>query len=249
MFPNLYSGLFAHGAALIGQDDPPEKPLKYQYNPSIPLMYLSGTSESSQIEQYIKECEKNKAKEIPALWTIDREGHCSATQKEILISFTALLDWIQNGEIEKEFNVTQPEEYFERKSEVEFDEKNHCAYGKVIEIDEYGEFMVNFTYEDMKKLFIFQKTKFMFSTGDKDIEILFDGFPFVGVEFDSWVSGMDQSGFLKIRKHYSGNNVNMAAKESGVKVGDKVCIKEKMKQINKGISSSLQEKMKLLGKN
>lgn len=125
-------------------------------------------------------------------------------------------------------------------------EKNHCAYGKVIEIDEYGEFMVKFIFEDLKKLFIFPKSSI--STGEKNIEILLDVFPFVGVEFGTWVGGIDQSGYLKIRKYYSGNNVNLAAKVSGVKLGDKVWIKEKEKYQNKGINSSIQEKLKLLEK-
>jgi hypothetical protein len=158
------------------------------------LLFFSPSQKSLYIDKI-----KDYDTIIPVIWRVDREGHCSAYGKEIQLSFYSLLEWIEKGEIKKNVNITLENEVNELISSVEFEDDGeyHGAWGTVIEVDEYGEFLINFIFEDFGKLKIYLNTIFKMIIGNFEYNILFGSFPFVGVEvnfifnekFGTWVCG------------------------------------------------------------
>lgn len=80
----IFSGVMGIGAALMVKEDDPA--LKLTYRPTIPILFLTNTSEIGQIKDYIANVKKEAEKDhtapvggdevkVPALHLVGREGH------------------------------------------------------------------------------------------------------------------------------------------------------------------------------
>jgi len=204
-FPQFYHGVYALGAALFIQNDPPEDPIKFLANPQMPILFLSNDSELGAPLDYISKCVQNHAKVIPVLWSVSRGGHIVMHDEEILIGWKGLQNWVENGTIEPKKDITWEPPVTEFISKVTFDQEKKGAWGRVIDVSLYGDILLNFHLFDMEKLFIFDGTIFeieFFKQNSSTLQqtptqpkrsVHFGGFPFTGVEHGITPEDQNQS--------------------------------------------------------
>ncbi len=107
----LFNGVLAMGAALMVK----EPGCELNYCPTIPILYLTNTSEHGPIEHYIARV-KDKAEEerksgvgggdeivTPALHAVHREGHNWTNARERWRAFSCLVEWAFVGSLVTEF--------------------------------------------------------------------------------------------------------------------------------------------------
>eukprot|EP01117_Protostelium_nocturnum_P003796 TRINITY_DN15058_c0_g1_i1.p1 TRINITY_DN15058_c0_g1~~TRINITY_DN15058_c0_g1_i1.p1 ORF type:complete len:385 (+),score=115.54 TRINITY_DN15058_c0_g1_i1:118-1272(+) len=114
----LFNGVLAIGAALLVK----EEGCELSYKPTIPILYLTNTSEHGPINNYINQVSKNAEKahrsnekggdEIitPALHAVHREGHNWTNARERWRAFSSLVEWAFVGSLvtEFQFDGTKP---------------------------------------------------------------------------------------------------------------------------------------------
>lgn len=99
----LIQGVMAIGAALLVKEDDARVALRYR--PTIPILFLTNTSEVGPIEDYIAKVKanvENDRKEkvfggdeviTPALHSIHREGHNWSNPRERWRAFSSVVEW------------------------------------------------------------------------------------------------------------------------------------------------------------
>ncbi|KAJ5078313.1 phospholipase-related [Anaeramoeba ignava] len=224
MHPDLYDGCVAIGAALYTKDG--ENPLDWEYEPKIPIIYLTNQSELGVIQDYIKKSGEKKKKNviIPAIWEVWREGHDLVSQQERYIAFKYLMDWIQFKSCATYRKTNLFINHQKKKVESPVFDQNG-AQGVVVDMDlVYGSFSLNFSAEDMKKLNIGLGKWFDFSVDGSNTKFhaYYGSYPFF-VEKGSWITYDDPDGLLcfEILNYYQ---VISAIETAGVSIGTKVFI-------------------------
>jgi hypothetical protein len=107
----LFNGVLAIGAALLVK----EEGCELTYKPTIPILYLTNTSEHGPIENYIARVKENAEAErkagvggedeitTPALHAVHREGHNWVNARERWRAFSCLVEWAFVGSLVTEF--------------------------------------------------------------------------------------------------------------------------------------------------
>jgi hypothetical protein len=113
---------------------------------------------------------------IPALWIIERDGHCNVSEKEKRKALEAIIQWSDGFQIDEQKDATivpipQP-------SSLIWNEEG--AVGKVTEVNTlYGEFYTDFQAEDLWKLNIRIGNTFRFTLNGGNFEGIYDYYPFI----------------------------------------------------------------------
>lgn len=192
---HLFQGALLCGAALLTVGDPPETPLPFEHAPTVPLLYLSNYGDCVRnIEEYIKQCEQNALRDskivVPALWTVARTGHNDHTEEECASATSALIHWIEKGEIEKRKDATINAKRDPSLPDVSWnlDSNNRIlsATGKIFKHSKIGEgkvtgsFGTTFTVEDLQKLGInYVRTTFILKIENQiPVTCILDTYPF-----------------------------------------------------------------------
>ncbi|KAJ5066056.1 monoacylglycerol lipase [Anaeramoeba ignava] len=226
MYPDLYQGCVAIGAALLAKDD--SNPLEFEYNPKIPLIFLTNQSELGTIQKYISKCkEQNKDQDIilPALWEVWREGHNLVSQKERFLAMNSLLEWItfQTNITVRSKNILID---YKRKSKseeplVSFD--SNGLFVPVIQIDPVrSSFFLGLCSEDLAKIQIKINDYFWIKFNDKKVKVFYGTYPFF-VSKGSWIAYDHPDGCIcvSILDYYG---VHFAAKQLGLEVHSQIFI-------------------------
>jgi hypothetical protein len=192
---NLYQGVVAIDPTLYLQ-----RRVEFNHNPQIPIIFLTNRSELGVIRKYIMEVKKNPGAVTPALWEISREGHGNINQIERYEAIRALIKWIETGVVELNFNNTHSiPTAGAHPSEAKFE--GGGAWGKVTNVDSYGDFFLPFHTNDLAKLGIKHGSKFLLKSCGKEFQVFYGIYPFLGVGEGEWLSFDDASGHLLIRRH------------------------------------------------
>ncbi len=123
----MFHGIVAIGAALLAREENTWTVLQYNYQPRLPIIYLSNTDETHIIEEYIQHCvqatqdgkdsdqtadidtdsqtnnnsnnnpNNNNNNILPSLWFVERNGHCNVNTQERYTTIEALLKWVNEG--------------------------------------------------------------------------------------------------------------------------------------------------------
>lgn len=201
-----YQGVLAVAAALGGDDDK-----KLSHTPQIPLLFLSNRSETAGPAAYVKIAFNGPA--VPALWTVDRDGHANMTEAEITEAIRGLLKYIETGKIEanKDATINDPVPA----STATFDGPG--ALGTVSHVDTaYGNITTTLVAADLEKIGAKPGDKLAVRSGTKAIEA-----PWVKAYADvpqgEWLALVTADGHVVIAR-----NLGNAAAGLEVKVGDKV---------------------------
>lgn len=211
------------------------------------------------IEKSKEEKEKDTSIVIPQLLYIEREGHCEVYCEELQIAFSAMFEWLKDETYFEKLNqeihdITLYDLDFEKELEnpgLEIIEHNEGTRGAWIYVDEltlYNEVILRIGRQDFRKLFIYPynqftiyiakdskpNTKFALDDLNNDqkvnrFDILHASYPFTGIQIGTLVSSFNVDNNLIIRRHFTGNNLNMAGTEMGVQISHLVFILEKQR--------------------
>jgi len=97
-----YDGVLAIGAALTIKDS--GIPFRLNYNPLIPILFLSNQSEIQTPLDYLELA--MDARVVPAVWKVSRDGHVNVNDAERTAALEALNRFIDEGEIERDKDGT-----------------------------------------------------------------------------------------------------------------------------------------------
>jgi hypothetical protein len=217
LFPELYNGAVAIGAALYVDQREEEQVLSFEYTPRFPILYLTNVSELSGPENYRNLSKLNADKYnqstdstsgeiyVPAIWEVSREGHNSVNTKERESAMFSLLNWIQYQTFITVRHIDNTQFVTPIPSQVTFTDDNSGAWGKVVSIDGvFGSIIINFQEQDFSKLFIYQGKSYSLKLykGDNqahEITVHLGTYPFIGVPSDSYICYYEpDTGFSKI---------------------------------------------------
>ena len=202
-----YTGVLAISAALRCQDE--EEPYLYNYNPPIPIVYLSLIGESGGPDEYISALKKSSAQVV--LYTVERAGHSNVNHLEYETAFKGLLDLINGKAVEGRKDVTS---IIKNESVAIFSDGG--AYTKVLQVStKYGSFNTDIIPEDMEKLNIKKGEYFFVSYNDNKFKILY-GNAYSDVERGEWVAFFTAGGYLKIARNFADARASLECKEKDV---------------------------------
>lgn len=211
---SMYQGVLGIGAALLAKD--PKQPKSHQNNPKIPILYLMNASELGPIESYISACKKNMKSDDriiapginiriarnsnEALWEISREGHNWVNEEERLDAIQNLVEWIHYKTFitRRNWNNTV---FKAPKSTVEWvlnsSGKIIGAKAIVTSTNVHGSLRTNLVVEDLLKMNIRHNGKFAIGMKEnKEENVIFGFYPFVGIPENSWICFEDPDGFI-----------------------------------------------------
>ncbi len=192
--PHLpYTGILAIGLPQTHRYKIPNLMLSFQ--PKIPILFLSNRTETEAPTEY-----RSKAKALePAVWIIDRDGHCKVNSTELALAFDALLKYADTNVIVFEKDGTVDIE--PTKSLAEF--KDGAAFGKVIEIHpSYGNFISTLSANDMTKLGINKDSYFIVGSKQRYFRIFY-GSTYSDVIQGYWVAFINAEGYLRIARNFA----------------------------------------------
>jgi len=158
--PKLFQGIVAIGAALLAK----EEKIEFTFKPQIPILFLTNTDETNNIEEYIKKINYNILNVVtPSLWMVYRNGHCNVNTKERISAINAIICKI-NGKIidlvkDNTCNIDNG------LSKLYFDDQG--AWGKILKTDAWGDILTNIQPKDMEKFGIRYGSKFKIELGGK----------------------------------------------------------------------------------
>jgi len=201
-----YDGFLAIGAVYD---------ISVKYTPKKPILFLSNQDEVDFPMEYCGNLKEDSVK--PAVWKVSRDGHCNVNGKEVSACIDALLNWIENGEVLYEKDITME---YDLTSTAVFE--NNSAKAKITAVDETNyNIDTEFIKDDLEKLNIKNGEHFnVIFNGDRVFKVLY-GKSYTDVGFGEWVAYLNANGYLKIARNFSS-----IVKLTDCKVGDSVCIKK-----------------------
>ncbi len=193
-----YDGALALGAYL-GRNNS-------TYQAKIPLLFVSNRSELEGPADYV--AKSAKAPVIPALWSIDRDGHVNISHAEWLVALDGLLAYIHTGNIENGKDNTIRSLV---KSKAAFTADG--ALTKVASINpSFGNLQTEFTSADLDALDIKRGNYFWVSFNDKTFKVLY-GTTYSDVPTGDWIAFVSAEGTLRIARNYDNANKTLGCKE------------------------------------
>eukprot|EP01121_Diplochlamys_sp_Union-15-3_P006559 TRINITY_DN1703_c0_g1_i2.p1 TRINITY_DN1703_c0_g1~~TRINITY_DN1703_c0_g1_i2.p1 ORF type:complete len:403 (-),score=74.84 TRINITY_DN1703_c0_g1_i2:128-1189(-) len=207
LYPQLYHGVVAIGAALYVKENIPS-PLKFTYDPLVPIIYLTNVSELGSIEQYRSKCKEAKAELIPALWQVSREGHNKTNSQERKKAIRFMEGWVQYG-TNITARVTDATVFVLPTSTAKFHKqdpkqikKGDYAVGTVLNISVHGGFQTSFIYDDLLSLRIAYGSHCKFEIRTCDDKLQFSAkiccYPYVGLKNGEWFVYEDSDGYISV---------------------------------------------------
>jgi hypothetical protein len=204
----MFSGVMAIGAALMVKEDDPR--LKLTYRPTIPIVFLTNTSEIGPINSYIEKT-KSYAEEdlkngsggdevrVPALHLVTREGHNWTNPRERWRAFSTLVEWAFVGSLVTEYLFDGTKEGSAKSGEanlVKREDGTRLLTGSVLETSKVdSDLRTNITVKDLFDADISLNSHFKLSNSEgKEIEAVFGAYPFVGISDDTTVASEDPEG-------------------------------------------------------
>lgn len=201
-----YDGVLAIGAALVL--DAPDPKEKINFNPRIPVIFLTNRSEVDGPKDYAKK--SVGASVIPVLWHVERDGHCNVTAEESYAAFKALVKYRDTGKIirSKDGTIVPPPP----PSRAVFKDGKAFARMTGANID------TEFVAADLKQLGIEKGSYLIVRFGEKNAKVLF-GTTYGDVPVGEWICFVKAEGFLRIARNYDN-----AIAFLGCKAGDTISI-------------------------
>ena len=156
----------------------------------------------------------SKAPVVPAVWSIDRDGHVNIGHEEWLVAIDGLLQFIRTGEIENGKDNTIKSAV---KSKAAFTADG--ALTNVTSINaSFGNLETEFTNEDLDALDIKRRSSFWVTFNEKTFKVFY-GTTYSDVPQGDWVAFITAEATLRIARNY-----DSAAQALGCKVGDTIMI-------------------------
>jgi pimeloyl-ACP methyl ester carboxylesterase len=208
-----YAGVLAIGADLECRDQ--KDPYELTHSPLIPILFLSNRNVASGPRDYI--ARSADAKEIPILWTIDRDGRCNISDAELAAAFNALRKYAATGMIAPDKDATIPLDM--RKSTARFEHGG--IYTKIAGIsDEFGNLYTEIIEADLITRRIEPESYFSLHFKDTPFKVYY-GATYSDVPRGQWVALLTREGNLKIAR-----NLENAAETLGAREGDTLFIEK-----------------------
>jgi hypothetical protein len=199
-----YDGALALGAYLDQN--------KSTYKPGIPLLFVSNRSELEGPAEYV--AKSSRAPRVPAVWSIDRDGHVNISHEEWLVGIDGLLEFINTGSIESGKDITIKQSIM---SKAVFTADG--AFTKVTGVDaSFGNLETEFTSPDLDALDIKRGNSFWVSFNETTVKVHL-GTTYSDVEKGEWIAFINANGTLRIARNYAN-----AATTLGCKEGDTIMI-------------------------
>jgi pimeloyl-ACP methyl ester carboxylesterase len=199
-----YDGALALGAYLAGNSP--------TYQAKIPLLFVSNRSELGGPTEYVSK--SSRAPIVPAVWSIDRDGHVNIGHEEWLVAIDGLLEFIRTGEIENGKDNTI-KSLVTSKAAFTAD----GALTKVTGINSsFGNLETEFTSEDLDAIDVKRGDSFWVSCNEKTYKVFY-GTTYSDVPQGDWVAFITAEATLRIARNY-----DSAAQTLGCKVGDNIMI-------------------------
>ena len=199
-----YDGALALGAYLA------RNPSAYQ--PKIPLLFVSNRSELEGPTEYV--AKSSKAPIVPAVWSIDRDGHVNIGHEEWLVAIDGLVQFIRTGEIERGKDNTIRSAV---KSKAAFTADG--ALTRVTSVNaSFGNLETEFTSADLDAVDIKRGSSFWISFNENTFNVLY-GTTYSDVPHGDWIAFITAEGTLRIARNY-----DSAAKTLDCKVDDIIMI-------------------------
>uniref|UniRef100_A0A6S8BXN8 Serine aminopeptidase S33 domain-containing protein n=1 Tax=Aplanochytrium stocchinoi TaxID=215587 RepID=A0A6S8BXN8_9STRA len=247
--PEKIDGVVAVGAALNWRrdtfTDPKEKSIELNCFPQTPILYLTNTCEVGTIRKYISKCESNNSigrkldsdnpveddvnsgfqVQVPALWTVERDGHNWTNQEERYKALKSLICWLEFGtfitgrqrdgtipsnpmpstaRFLKEANIAKSPSDTRITNGPKM-RRDIGAEGTVLGIKSTGGILTSFARDDLFRLGIKLGSKFEVSINFKTALVTFDRYPFVRTRDGEWFATTEPENelvMLGIRSHF-----------------------------------------------
>jgi hypothetical protein len=199
-----YDGALALGAYLA-RNSP-------TYQAKIPLLFVSNRSELEGPTEYVSK--SAKAPVVPAVWSIDRDGHVNVGHEEWLVAIDGLLEFINTGKIENGKDNTIRSAVT---SKAAFTADG--ALTKVTGINaSFGNLETEFTSEDLDAIDVKRGGSFWVSFNEKTFKVFY-GTTYSDVSQGEWVAFITAEATLRIARNYES-----AAGALGCQIGDTIMI-------------------------
>jgi hypothetical protein len=199
-----YDGALALGAYLA-RNSP-------TYQAKIPLLFVSNRSELEGPAEYV--ANSFGAPVVPAVWSIDRDGHVNVGHEEWLVAVDGLLEFIRTGKIESGKDNTIRSAV---KSKAAFTDDGALTKVRAIS-SSYGNLDTEFTSEDLDAINVKRGDSFWLSFNDKTFKVFY-GTTYSDVPQGAWVAFITAEATLRIARNY-----DSAATTLGCQVGDTLMI-------------------------
>jgi len=186
-----YDGVLALGAALQMKEE--TNPLELNYQPQIPILYLSNKTEVERPKDYIANF---KSGIKPRFWMIDRPGHCNENPFEMQEAFNALLDFAAGKDIEDDRTILHDMQNLII-SEVEF--MNNEIHVPLVKGS--SSFRINLHKSDLEKIGIEHKSYYKLSYNDR-YYYAFWGDTYSDVPNKFWISFFNATGEFKLARNF-----------------------------------------------
>lgn len=233
----LFNGVLAIGAALMVKEEGSD----LCYRPTIPILYLTNTSEHGPIENYIAKVRENAEAEratwdggdeiiTPALHSVEREGHNWTNARERWRAFSSLVEWAFIGSLVTEFRfdgtrpalVSQPVAPTRR----ELEDGSVAIEATVMLVEDITTFHLNVTLADLKSIHVKINSLVELRTENGQMTRVHVGaYPFVGIPDTATVLSESPEDFLVL---FSLSEFRNKPADSvlalGLKLGDRILL-------------------------
>ena len=189
----LFNGVLAIGAALLVR----EEGCELSYRPTIPILFLTNTSEHGPIENYIARVRESAEAErragagggdeimTPALHAVHREGHNWVNARERWRAFSCLVEWAFVGSLVTEFRFdgtraanVRPAVAPERR---ELPDGSQALEATVIHVEDKTTFHLNVRLADLDAIRLRINSVCRLEHGDVAAQVHVGAYPFVGI--------------------------------------------------------------------
>jgi hypothetical protein len=204
----MYQGILAIGAALLVKPD--DDKLQLKYRPTIPIVYLTNSSETGPIQSYIDRVKIEAEADVragaggdeaivPALHQVLREGHNWTNARERWRGFASLVEWAFVGSLVTEYTaevtrrgLAKPQEQNEF---LEF-KGTRALKGAVLETTKVdSEMQTSLTLDELYRASVRLMSKFKIANSDGvELEVTLGSYPFVGIPDSETVACEDPEG-------------------------------------------------------
>ncbi|MBT8061717.1 MAG: alpha/beta hydrolase, partial [Gammaproteobacteria bacterium] len=188
----VYDAVLAAGAAI--RLDVKHGPLSLNFDPKIPILFLTNRSEIDGPRDYV---ERSSQATVPAaLWRVDRDGHVNVNDPERLAAIRALEHYLDHGELARHKDGTiavaanSTARFFENRAE-----------GTIAGVTaNHGNIFTSLVPADLEQLGIEPGDHFLLTVGEHTVQVLL-GSNYGDVERGEWIGIMRAEGVLMIARN------------------------------------------------